>query len=301
MNERIDYKLLQALAAVIKAQSFEAGAAALFITQSAISQRIKQLEQLVSQPVIVRSTPPKATEIGKKLISHFYQVEHLERGLLEEIFPAAKDAPLTVHMAVNADTLATWLIPSLTETLNQHPVELNLQVVDEEYTLDKLKGGEVFGAISTEPQAVKGCEADFLGEFEYALVSSPAFRDRYFRQGLNKHALKKAPSAAFDHKDDMHINFIRDKFKLDQGEYPLHKVQSSEAFVTLATSGVAFCLIPLLQIREQLDKGELVDLMPDFKLIRTLYWHRWVLLKGVHKKISDAILAGGSARLNSKH
>ena len=90
MSSRLDYKLLQALAAVVREQSFERAAAAIFITQSAISQRIKQLEQIISQPVLVRSTPPKATEIGKQLISHYYQVEQLEQALHEAIFPSAE-------------------------------------------------------------------------------------------------------------------------------------------------------------------------------------------------------------------
>ena len=54
---QLDYKLLQALATVIKEQSFERAASNLFITQSAVSQRIKQLEQFLSQPVLIRSSP----------------------------------------------------------------------------------------------------------------------------------------------------------------------------------------------------------------------------------------------------
>ena len=41
----MDYKLLAALAAIIETQSFDLAAEQLFISQSAISQRIKLLEE----------------------------------------------------------------------------------------------------------------------------------------------------------------------------------------------------------------------------------------------------------------
>lgn len=48
--------------------SFERAAEHLFVSQSAISQRIKQLEKFLAQPVLIREQPPKPTPIGKKLL-----------------------------------------------------------------------------------------------------------------------------------------------------------------------------------------------------------------------------------------
>ena len=298
MKNQIDYKLLQALAAVVKEQSFERAAVAIFVTQSAISQRIKQLEQVVSQPVLVRSTPPVATEVGKKLIKHYYQVEQLERELNQEVFPETLESPLTVHIATNADSLATWLIPALADTLKHNLVELNFLISDEQYTIEKLRSGEAFGAITLEKRALKGCQSTYLGDFEYALVASPEFRQRYFAKGITSETLRLAPSAAFDQRDNMHISFIEQKYGLKRGDYPLHSVRSSEAFVALARNGAAHCLVAELQIREQLASGELVDLLPDFKLVKKLYWQRWTLLKGVHQKLSEAIIVEGKRRLS---
>lgn len=291
MSSRLDYKLLQALAAVVREQSFERAAAAIFITQSAISQRIKQLEQIISQPVLVRSTPPKATEIGKQLISHYYQVEQLEQALHEAIFPSAEHQLLTVHLATNADSLATWLIPALKEVLTTHRVEFDLSVADEKHTIEKLKGGEVFGAISMEQQAIKGCQSTYLGDLRYALVCSPEFQQQYFSNGVNPTSLALAPAVAFDQRDDMHTQFVQAEFGLKRGDYPQHSVPSSDAFVALAKQGVAYCLVADIQIGKELKSGQLVDLMPNFRLVRPLYWQRWQLLKGVHLAISNAILA----------
>ena len=58
----IDYQLLKALYAVVTEKGFEKAAQTLFITQSAVSKRIYQLESQLGEPVIIRTKPPKATE-----------------------------------------------------------------------------------------------------------------------------------------------------------------------------------------------------------------------------------------------
>ena len=76
-----DYKLLAALAAVVEQAGFERAAQALGLSQSAISQRIKLLEARVGQPVLLRDTPPRPTELGQRLLNHVQQVRLLERDL----------------------------------------------------------------------------------------------------------------------------------------------------------------------------------------------------------------------------
>jgi len=297
--KQLDYKLLHALSVVIKQQSFEKAADILCITQPAVSQRIKQLEQLVAQPILIRAQPIVATELGKKLLSHYLQVQQLEAELLPQILLDQPESTLTVNLATNADSLATWLIGALTPLINQYPIELNLIVADESRTLDKLKDGEVFGAISLIDKAVSGCEVTQLGTMEYILVASPEFKQRYFANGINQQSLKYAPGAAFDQKDDMHIKFIEQHFGLKGGSYPCHTVRSSEAFVELVKQGAAYSLIPQLQIKNELASGEIINILPKIKLTQTLYWHRWALVKGVYKQISETIISTGKNILNT--
>ncbi|XPF94519.1 LysR family transcriptional regulator ArgP [Colwellia sp. RE-S-Sl-9] len=292
--KNIDYKLLHAFSAVIKLQSFEKAAEFLFLTQPAVSLRIKQLEQLISQPILIRSTPIVATEVGKKLLNHYYQVQQLEADLLPQIFPEDPISPIRISLATNADSLATWLVPVLTPLINKHPIELNLEVANETNTIYKLKDGEVFGAISTQETPLSGCVVDKLGVMNYTLVASPSFKNKFFKQGINKNTLIKAPGLLFDHKDRMHAEFIKSEFGLLSDSYPCHVVHSSEAFVNFAKQGLAYCLIAELQIKNELKSGELVNLLPEKQVIRTLYWHRWSLLKGLFKKVSDTIIKEGN-------
>jgi LysR family transcriptional regulator (chromosome initiation inhibitor) len=110
----LDTHQLAAFAAVIREGSFERASRALHVTASAVSQRIKQLEEQVGQVLVVRRTPCVPTRAGEVLYRHALQVALLEADVLAgmeapDAGPAA--APTTITVAVNADSLATWLVP----------------------------------------------------------------------------------------------------------------------------------------------------------------------------------------------
>ncbi len=73
-----DYKLLEAMAMVVNEGSFDKAAEKLNITQSAISQRIKLLEDRAGMILIKRTTPPMPTSIGKVFLKHYFTVSSLE-------------------------------------------------------------------------------------------------------------------------------------------------------------------------------------------------------------------------------
>ncbi len=113
----LDYKLLRALDAVLQEQNFERAARSLHLTQSAISQRIKQLEQQFAEPLLIRSQPLLATPLGQKLLAHYRQVHQLELELAGELTPATPQGPIRISIAVNADSLATWFLPAIAPML----------------------------------------------------------------------------------------------------------------------------------------------------------------------------------------
>ncbi|WP_127959721.1 LysR family transcriptional regulator ArgP [Serratia microhaemolytica] len=289
--KRPDYRMLQALDAVIHERGFERAAQKLCITQSAVSQRIKQLENLFGQPLLVRTIPPRPTEQGQKLLALLRQVEFLEEEWLGSDNGVEK--PLQLSLAVNADSLATWLLPALKPVLTDTPLRFNVQVEDETRTQERLRRGEVVGAVSIQPQPLPSCQVDRLGALDYLFVASNAFAQRYFPNGVTRSALLKAPAVAFDHLDDMHQAFLQQNFDLSPGSVPCHIVNSSEAFVQLARQGSTCCMIPHLQIEQELASGELIDLTPGLYQRRMLFWHRFAPESRMMGKVTSALLSYG--------
>ncbi len=292
-----DYKLLAALNAVLTQQSFELAAKVLFVTQSAISQRIKLLEENLGQPVIVRSQPIVATVAGARLLAHYKMVRQLENDLLPELLPDAPKKPIKFSLAVNADSIATWFLGAITPVLKNDLVELDLIITNESKTIDKLRSGEALGAVSNQQKALPGYQSFYLGRMDFILVAAPEFKQRYFANGLNKESLRLAPGISFDPDDDMHVNFIEQHFKLAARDYYCHSVRSSQAFVELAKQGAAYCLVPQLQVQQELLDGSLINLCQDKVLKQPLYWHSWVLVKGINKQISKEIVSYARTQL----
>ncbi|EJN8561361.1 LysR family transcriptional regulator ArgP [Vibrio alginolyticus] len=286
----LDYKWIEALDAIVYQGSFERAAEHLFVSQSAISQRIKQLEKFLAQPVLIRSQPPKPTPIGKKLLGLYRRVRLLEHEILPELKNDTSTRPVQLSLATNADSLATWLLPALKNVMKQRQVELKLTIYGEYRSIEKLKSGEVTGAISLESQPIPGCRADYLGRIDYVCVASPEFYQRYFSKGVNNQTLAKAPAVSYDQYDDLHKTFLTEHFNVNPDSVIHHNISSSEAFLKVALAGVAYCLIPRLQINDELDRGVLVDVTPGFLMSHRIYWHHWQLETGVLQEISNAIV-----------
>ncbi|EKK7179530.1 LysR family transcriptional regulator ArgP [Vibrio alginolyticus] len=286
----LDYKWIEALDAIVYQGSFERAAEHLFVSQSAISQRIKQLEKFLAQPVLIRSQPPKPTLIGKKLLGLYRRVRLLEHEILPELKNDTSTRPVQLSLATNADSLATWLLPALKNVMKQRQVELKLTIYGEYRSIEKLKSGEVTGAISLESHPIPGCRADYLGRIDYVCVASPEFYQRYFSKGVNNQTLAKAPAVSYDQYDDLHKTFLTEHFNVNPDSVIHHNISSSEAFLKVALAGVAYCLIPRLQITDELDRGVLVDVTPGFLMSHRIYWHHWQLETGVLQEISHAIV-----------
>ena len=71
---------------------------------------------------------------------------------------------------------------------------------------------------------------------------------------------------------------------------PSHTARSSEAFIKLASEGLAYCLIPDLMIRQALETGTLKDVTPGLTVNRHLYWHRWALETDLLKRVSHDLV-----------
>jgi len=288
MYSDLDYKLLKALDAVVFEQSFERAAKRLHITQSAISQRIKLLETNLGEPLLIRGQPLRANTLGRQLLGHYQRVLQLEAELENQLNLDGKQFQ-SMPIAVNADSLSTWFIPSITSLLQKQNIELSLYVEDESLTWERMRSGEVLACVTNKKKGVTGSESHFLGYIEYFCVATPQFIERFFKQGINKQTLMSAPAVAFDQHDDMHLHFLRDHFDLQRGQYPCHTIRSSEAFVDLTLASGAYSLNSSFLVEDHLRSGALINLLPKHRVKIPLYWHHWQLAGTLMKEITQHV------------
>lgn len=285
-----DYKLIEAMAMVAREGGFDKAASKLHITQSAVSQRVKQLEEHSGQVLIARTTPPRATSAGRKLLKHYLQVKRLEEDLAGEMDEPAGKGFSSMAVGVNADSLATWLPDAIRPFLGEERVLLDIRVDDQELTHRLLKDGEVVGCISTRDHPMQGCRIDYLGCMNYRMLAAPEFAAGWFPDGLAMAAVRRAPAIVFNRKDELHHKLLREILDEAPSRFPTHYVPSSEKFFYFILSGVGYGVAPDQQSAPSVRAGRLVDLAPGRCASVKLYWHCWNLKSKLLEKMTRRLI-----------
>lgn len=290
----MDYKLLRAVAAVIQEGGFERAASVLHITQSAVSQRVKLLEDQLGKLVLTRTTPPMPTDAGLALMKHFKQVELLENELKETI-DQDSSAWVTLPVGVNADSIATWFVKAVAPFVKGTNVLLDVRVEDQEQTHQLLRSGEVMGCVSDQKNPFNGCSVKYLGEMPYRLVASPDYMERWFSDGVTFEQLSLAPALIFGRKDDLHNKFIELAWGQRPGQLNAHYLPSSEKFVDYIISGITYGMLLDQQSEELIQNGDLVELSEGKVLTVPLYWHYWNFTSTHLQQLTKYLMTGAKA------
>ena len=283
----LDARKGEALLAVIDSGSFEQAALRLNLTPSAVSQRVSAMESELGMPLIIRSKPCRATQAGQRLVQYLRRARLLE----DEFVSEEGGGPVSVALAVNNDTLATWLLPGLAQFLIREQILLDIMLDDQDHTYALLAQGLALAGVSSHAEAMRGCEVQALGAMRYRLLAAPAFAARWFPDGLQREAARVAPLMVFDRKDTLQAGFLLRELGLPPGSYPCHYMPASEAFHSAVRLGLGYGMIPELQFGTELDTGVLVDLAPAVPTDVMLYWHAWKVQSPKLERLSAQVVA----------
>ena len=292
---KIDPRRSSAFTAAVDTGSLEGAADQLGITSSAVSQRISALEQEFGTPLLVRSRPCRPTIPGMRLLQYLRRSLLLESEFLAEMGMDA--GPARVALAVNNDTLATWLLPVLAPILAAEGLLAEFVLDNQGHTFTLLEEGRVLACISGKAQPMHGCTATPLGLMRYRMVASADFARRCFPDGLEREAARVAPVVVFDRKDSLQSAFLLEHLGLPEGSYPCHYVPASDPYVQAIRLGFGYGMLPLEQCQHLLDAGELVDLAPRFPVDVALYWHAWRIQPQRVERMGAALVAAAQAVL----
>ena len=275
----LDYRALHALAEILRRGSFEAAAHALSVTPSAISQRIRLLEERCGSVLIDRGPPLRGTPAGLRLAAHLDQVRLMESALM-----GGSDTGLPVlNIAINADSLASWAMAPLAAA----PGLIDLIIDDQDHAQDWLRSGRVAAAITAAATPVPGCDIFPLGRMRYRATASPDFVARHFRGGIDADTLSRAPALRFNSKDGLQDRWVATRLghKL---ALQFHRIPSSQGFAEATRLGIGWGMNPEAMIAGDLASGRLVDLAPDLPLDIGLVWQ-------VARIAADALLSPTTA------
>ena len=296
----LDYAGLEALAAVVREGSFERAAHKLHVTPSAVSQRIKQLEERVGQVLVLRGQPCTGTDAGRRLCLHVEQVALLENDLRRknpELIPEGQSALPSLKLAVNADSLSTWFMDAMAAFTQDSNELLDISIDDQDHTAQRLKQGEVMAAVTATGSAITGCNTWPLGGMRYVAVASPAFVERHFSLGLTPQAIARAPMMCYGRKDSLQDQWLQSLGVDGRRNAARHFLPSNQGYTRALELGMGWGMHPVQMIETELQRSSLVVLLPEQSLYTPLYWCHTRSAQASLQRLTDCVLHAAAAWL----
>ncbi|MEU8101262.1 LysR family transcriptional regulator ArgP [Streptomyces rubiginosohelvolus] len=294
MMSELPLDQVRTLLAVVDEGTFDAAANALRLTPSAVSQRVKALEQRTGRVLLMRTKPVRPTESGEVVVRFARQLARLERDARAALGMSGPGEPTLLSIAVNSDSLATWFLPALRRVPQDLDLAYELHREDQDHTATLLREGLVMAAVTSSPEAVTGCSVRRLGRMRYLPVSEPAFADRWLGRGTGadvRELIEDAPVVSFDRRDDLQDSFVRRLVPGARASSRRHLVPSSEGFASAVAAGMGWGMVPDVQAEPLLRDGRLVLLVPDRTVDVPLHWQQWKLDSPALATVAEAVAA----------
>ncbi|MFD7654256.1 LysR family transcriptional regulator ArgP [Actinosynnema sp. NPDC059797] len=283
----LDPECVRTLLAVVDEGTFDAAAKALHVTPSAVSQRVKQLEQRTGRVLLVRSKPARLTDSGAVIARYGRQQALLDRDAREAL--GLVEDPTPIPVAVNADSLSTWFRRVVKELAGDDGLVLTVRREDQDHTAELLRQGLVVAAVTSSPRPVQGCRVRPLGSIRYHAVAAGRFARRWADRPLHE-----APVVVFDAKDDLQDAFCRELTGRDAATRR-HHLPDGHVFEDAVAAGAGWALLTEHQVRRH--RG-LVHLAPDRPVDVPLHWQQWKLDSPPLARVADAVFRAAAAELH---
>lgn len=284
---KLPLELVATVAAAVDAGTLDAAARTLHITPSAVSQRIRALEERIGRTLLIRSKPLRATEAGETVVRLARQLALLEHDTLRSL-GLDEEGPARLALAVNADSLATWFLPALARIVAEGDVAIELHRDDQDYTARLLADGSVSAAVTSQSAAVAGCTVTPLGVMSYRACATPAFVRRWLADGVNTESLAIAPVIEYDRRDDLQSRWLRARGASVEAP-PRTYVPASHDFAAAVRSGLGWGMLPPLQADAPIAADEIVVLEGD-PIDVPLYWQQWDLRSPLLDRVARVVV-----------
>lgn len=279
---RFDPSQLETLLAISEEGSFDGAARRLHLTPSAVSQRVRALEGSAGQVLVRRTLPAEVTDAGVPLLRLAQQLRLLAAEAGAEL---GDDDVVELRVAVNADSLATWFRPVLSDVAQRPSTALRLAIEDEGHSHELLRRGEVLAAVTAEPMPVQGCSVEPLGAMRYQAAVAPHLLAQH-RRG-QRAGWANIPMVVFNEKDQ-----LQDAVLTARGSTRprvVHRVPSTADFLEAIRAGLGWGLIPQHQLTPEMAQGDLTTMPGAAPTDVILFWQRWRLQSPALDQLTDDV------------
>jgi LysR family transcriptional regulator (chromosome initiation inhibitor) len=286
----------EAFSAVIETGSFEKASKKLCISQSAISQRVRLLEDRLGKILIVRERPCKPTPYGAELYEYLRRASILEKNFLNDTSKKGRKLnPLPI--AASIGTFESLVFPVLAKYCLSETLTIDVKIETLSNTVELLKKGEVQACITSEKEIISGCTSVHLGNMVYCFVASESFIRKWFMHGVNRDSLRFAPAVLFNQDEKIHFDFLQNNFGLTKNMIPYHIIPSSDSYINALSYELGYGLVPKCKMNDKINELGIKEISTEYRISIPLYWHQLSYISSSVLTMNNTIITHSKAIL----
>lgn len=251
--------------------NFRRAASEVALTPAALSQRIKQLEELLECRLFERSPRHVAlTPQGQALLERARPALEAIKACFE--VSTRKPARIRFSLGTRFELGMSWLVPAIDELRSAQPNwSVDLVFGSGPEILDRLEQGRVDAIVTSAPVANQDWQAELLHPESYILVASPTL--------LDEHPLDTPADAASHTVLDVDGDLPLSRYLLsacpDLRFAEVWRCGTGAAVHAFALSGRGVAVLPSYMVRRDLEAGRLrallTEVVPLSDTFRLLY------------------------------
>lgn len=281
----ISFELYKVFYHVASTLSFSEASRQLFISQSAVSQSIKSLEQKLGHPLFVRNTKKvELTPEGETLFRHVQPaVSLLLQGENQLMHTASAEAPLRIGAS---DTICRYfLVPYLSRFHREYP-NVHIKVTNQTSIrcVDLLESGAVDLIFTNYPNSRlgHGFHIRYIKEFQDCFIASRKYYKELQQKTLSLQELLDYPILMLG-RNSTTSEFVHSMFQQHQLDLvPEIELSSNDLLLDLADIGLGIAFVPDFCVTQKLH-----DLFP-IRLASTLPSRQLALVHKEQMPVSNA-------------
>lgn len=265
--------LLQAFLAVTSHKTVHAAAGAIHITQTAVTQRIHNLESRLRTTLFIRTRRGMTlTPEGEALLRYCQTVQEMEGDALAKIKGVGIETDIRVCITGPTSLIRSRVIPQCLPVLKKFPkLLMYFDVNDVENRINSLRSGETQFAIMQTEHVMPEMEYKVLKPERYIMVSSKAWKKRKLRDIIQSERI-----IDFDPTDQLTFKYLKHFNLLKLARYDRHFVNRTDSLALMIAEGFGYGILTIEFAKPYIDQGQLISLNNGkiYENIMNLTWYK---------------------------
>ncbi len=256
---------LQAFLTIVECNTVHAAADRLALTQTAVTQRLKLLEEKLATTLFVRTRRGMVlTQEGEALLRYCHAANALEGQTLAQMVNSGVTTEVTMTIAAPTSMMRTRVIPACMPMMDTYSnLLLNFLTTDVEERHLLLRSGKCDMAIMQSQDASKEMQVKALKPEKYVMVCCPQWKGRTLKSVIQNERI-----VDFNHQDEVTLDYLKQFGLYDLALHGRHTVNQTHILAQIVGQGVGYTTLPKEFAMPYVKRGELI-LMNESKSLAT--------------------------------